>query len=63
MKQLHVREPWAELAYKSNDQVLQDMLARIQILEARVRELEVRAEDDLSADDHMAARETVPVGA
>ena len=40
MRQLRIREPWADLAYRSDQQLLEDLAARIQILEARVRELE-----------------------
>lgn len=40
MRQLRIREPWADLAYRSDQQMLEDLAARIQILEARVRELE-----------------------
>ncbi|MGI8427217.1 MAG: hypothetical protein ACR2FO_07990 [Actinomycetota bacterium] len=40
MKQLRIREPWADLAYGSGDTVLEDLVTRIQMLEARVRELE-----------------------
>lgn len=40
MRQLRIREPWADLAYRSDQQLLEDLASRIQILEARVRELE-----------------------
>lgn len=42
MRQLHVREPWADLVYTNDKQVFEDLLARIQILEAKVRDLEMR---------------------
>jgi len=40
MKQLRIREPWADLAFGSGEGVLEDLVTRIQMLEARVRELE-----------------------
>jgi len=40
MKQLRFRETWADLACGSGDGVLEDLVTRIQMLEARVRELE-----------------------
>lgn len=60
MKQLHIREPWADLAYRSGDDRLDDLLNRIQVLEARVRELESRESKD-AAEAQMAASEAIPV--
>lgn len=60
MKQLHIREPWADLAYRSGDDRLDDLLNRIQVLEARVRELESRESKD-AAEAQMAAPEAIPV--
>lgn len=40
MKQLQIREPWAGLAYGSDQQIVADLLARIQVLERRLKELE-----------------------
>src|SRR5687767_10156205 len=31
MRQLHIREPWADLAYTSDRQMIEDLVARIQI--------------------------------
>lgn len=59
MRQLHVREPWADLVYTNDKQVIEDLMARIQILEARVRELEVRTAE--KATEAVADREAVPV--
>lgn len=60
MKQLHVREPWANSALRSGNNVLDDLLNRIQVLETRVRELELR-EATLAAEVSLARRETRPV--
>ncbi|MGH2768024.1 MAG: hypothetical protein ACRDIF_03595 [Actinomycetota bacterium] len=40
MRQLHLYEPWSALGYDSQQEVLHDLVARIQILENRLRELE-----------------------
>lgn len=62
MKQLHVREPWAGLAYKSGDQLMEDLLRRIQMLEARVRELEGREFEVAVSEENAPHRGAVPVG-
>lgn len=56
MRQLHIKEPWADLAYNNDKQILQDLVSRIQILEARIRELELR----ISQSEEIE-REAVPV--
>lgn len=58
MRQLRVTEPWADLAYGSDKEKLQDLMIRIQMLEARVRELEAQT-TTLSRDE---VSEGVPVG-
>lgn len=40
MRQLHVKEPWAGLAYSTEREIISDLLSRIQVLEHRLRELE-----------------------
>lgn len=50
MKQLHIREPWADLARGNDQQVVQDLLVRIQLLEARIRELEEMVNKENSRD-------------
>lgn len=40
MRQLHVQDPWAGLAYRSEQEILNDLLSRIQVLENRLRHLE-----------------------
>lgn len=55
MKQLHIREPWAGLAYGSEEQVVADLVARIQVLERRLRELEELVKEN-------SEREPVGVG-
>lgn len=59
MKQLHVREPWAGSAVRDRD-LIQDLLNRLQVLEAKVKELEERQETR-KVDVHVVPRETVPV--
>ncbi len=61
MKQLHIREPWADSAYRSGDQVLEDLLSRVQALEARVRQLEEVAEDGIHAPDPVRELDPMPV--
>jgi hypothetical protein len=45
MRQLHIREPWAHLGYESEQQVLNDLTIRIQMLETRLRQLEATVAD------------------
>jgi hypothetical protein len=40
MRQLHIREPWAGLAYASEQEMITDLIARVQMLENRIRDLE-----------------------
>lgn len=67
MRQLSIREPWADLAYHSDRQLLEDLVARIQVLEARVRELETaisvpEVPDHMPIETPMHERETVSAG-
>ncbi len=57
MKQLHIREPWADLAYNSDNQLLEDLATRVQTLEAKVRELEIKL-----AEAREEEREPLPAG-
>ncbi|HVE75412.1 MAG TPA: hypothetical protein VND22_01450 [Actinomycetota bacterium] len=56
MKQLHIREPWADLAHRSDKIIIQDLVARLEILEARIRDLEAR----LVHEDQHAGAVSVP---
>lgn len=40
MRQLYIQEPWANLGYESQQQILNDLMIRMQVLEARIRQLE-----------------------
>lgn len=58
MRQLRIQEPWADLAFAGSEkQKLDDLVARIQMLEARVRELEIQV-----AERSSSRREEIPVG-
>ncbi len=57
MRQLHIREPWADLAYNSDNQLLEDLATRVQTLEAKVRELEIKL-----AEAREEEREPLPAG-
>ena len=57
MRQLHIREPWADLAYSSDNQLLEDLANRVQALEGKVRELELKLAEALDED-----REALPAG-
>lgn len=59
MRQLHIREPWADLAYTSDQQMIEDLVSRIQILESKIQELEMRVAEQ-SVDNEI--RENIPVG-
>src|SRR5438876_1114797 len=39
MRQLYIQEPWANLGYESQAQILNDLTIRIQVLENRIRQL------------------------
>lgn len=57
MRQLHIREPWASLAVGTEQQLLNELLGRIQVLENRVRNLE-----DLLTAERAERLEPEPVG-
>lgn len=59
MRQLHIREPWADLAYTSDRQMIEDLVSRIQILEAKIRDLELRVSEQQVEHE---IRENIPVG-
>ena len=40
MRQVQIQDPWAGLAYSSDRELISDLIARIQVLENRMRELE-----------------------
>lgn len=61
MRQLHVKEPWAGLAYSSDQEILTDLLARIQILEHRMRELEETIKRH-EIEAQMSEQEALPLG-
>lgn len=50
MRQLYIQEPWANLGYESQQQLLNDLMVRIQVLESRVRQLEEAEADRLVVD-------------
>lgn len=50
MRQLYIQEPWANLGYESQQQILNDLMVRIQVLESRVRHLEEAESDRLVVD-------------
>lgn len=50
MRQLHIREPWADLAAGSEQQLLVELLDRIQVLENRMRMLEGQLEERLEPE-------------
>ena len=47
MRQLYIQEPWANLGYESQAQILNDLMIRIQVLENRIRQLEEAVTDRL----------------
>lgn len=47
MRQLYIQEPWANLGYESQQQILSDLLVRMQVLEKRIRDLEESVSDRL----------------
>jgi hypothetical protein len=40
MRQLYIQEPWANLGYESQQQIVNDLMIRMQVLENRIRQLE-----------------------
>lgn len=50
MRQLYIQEPWANLGYESQQQILNDLMVRIQVLESRVRQLEEAEADRMVVD-------------
>ena len=47
MRKLYIQEPWANLGYESQAQILNDLMIRIQVLENRIRQLEETVSDRL----------------
>lgn len=60
MRQLHVKEPWAGLAYSSDREMLTELLSRIQILEHRIHELE-EIMKELRVEAPLAEQEALPI--
>ena len=59
MRQVHVRQPWADLASGfSETKLLESLMARIEVLEARLKALETRIGDRKLDED----REVLPLG-
>jgi len=56
MRQLYIQEPWANLGYESQQQILNDLMIRMQVLEARIRQLEETVPTTVRLED------PVPVG-
>ncbi|HEU5003885.1 MAG TPA: hypothetical protein VFW71_14075 [Actinomycetota bacterium] len=56
MRQLYIQEPWANLGYESQQQILNDLMIRMQVLEARIRQLEESVPTTVRLED------PVPVG-
>lgn len=56
MRQLYIQEPWANLGYESQQQILNDLMIRMQVLEARIRQLEE------SVPTTVRLEQPVPVG-
>jgi hypothetical protein len=50
MRQLHIREPWASLAAGSEQQLLAELLGRIQVLENRMRTIEEMLADRMEPE-------------
>ncbi len=50
MRQVSVREPWVGHAYTSDQQLLDDLMARVQILETRLRNLEEQVKRERKAE-------------
>ena len=45
MRQVHVQETWAGVAYGSEREIMTELISRIQILENRLRDLEKYVKD------------------
>ena len=50
MRQLYIQEPWANLGYESQAQILNDLMIRIQVLEKRIRQLEEQVSERLEVE-------------
>lgn len=42
MKQLRIREPWADLVHDNPEDAIQDIMDRVRILEKRIEKLEAQ---------------------
>ena len=50
MRQLYIQEPWANLGYESQAQILNDLMIRIQVLEKRIRQLEEQVSERIEVE-------------
>jgi len=50
MRQLYIQEPWANLGYESQAQILNDLMIRIQVLEKRIRQLEEQVSERIDVE-------------
>lgn len=51
MRQLYIQEPWANLGYESQQQIVNDLMIRMQVLENRIRQLEESVSSTVRLDD------------
>jgi len=56
MRQLYIQEPWANLGYESQAQILNDLTIRIQVLENRIRQLEETVSDRIVDTEPVGVR-------
>lgn len=62
MRQLYIQEPWANLGYESQAQILNDLMIRIQVLEKRIRQLEQRLSERIDVEERIERIEVEVAG-
>jgi hypothetical protein len=62
MRQLYIQEPWANLGYESQAQILNDLMIRIQVLEKRIRQLEEHVSERMDVEERIERIEVEVAG-
>jgi BMFP domain-containing protein YqiC len=50
MKQLRIKEPWADLVHDNSEDAISDILIRVSILEKRIEKLEAQLAQPVHAE-------------
>jgi len=60
MRQVHVQDAWAGVAYANDREIVGELVSRIQMLENRLRELESLVKGVLETEIEVAEQQMLP---